>query len=318
MTRRGGKDITNVLKIGTRGSRLALRQAHLISERIKSKHPAVEIEIITIKTKGDKLQDIALVKIGGKGVFVKEIEEALIRGDIHIAVHSMKDVPVDLPDELEIGAIPEREDPRDVLVSKDAKKIEELADGARIGTGSLRRTIQLKRLLPDIEVVPIRGNLDTRIKKIATEDLDGVIVAAAGMRRMGLAKEVSQYIPIEWMIPSAGQGVLGIELRKDNEEIKNLVSFLNHSDTIIKLSAERSFLKHLGGGCQVPIAAHATKLGVRLILRGLVGNVDGSLIISDEVRGPCEDAEEMGRTMAENILQSGGREILEEMYRCDT
>jgi len=318
MPRTGGKDITNVLKIGTRGSRLALRQAYLIAERIKSKHPAVEIEIITIKTKGDKLQDIALVKIGGKGVFVKEIEEALIRGDIHIAVHSMKDVPVDLPDELEIGAIPEREDPRDVLISKDGKKIEELANGARIGTGSLRRTIQLKSLLPDIEVVPIRGNLDTRIKKIATEDLDGILVAAAGMKRMGLAKEVSQYIPIEWMIPSAGQGVLGIELRKDNEEIKNLVSFLNHSDTIIKFSAERSFLKHLGGGCQVPIAAHATKQGNRLILRGLVGNIDGSVVISDEVRGPCENAKEMGRTMADNILEHGGREILEELYRCDT
>jgi hydroxymethylbilane synthase len=317
VTRTGGKDITNVLKIGTRGSRLALRQAQLTAEQIKSKHPAVEIEIITIKTKGDKLQDIALVKIGGKGVFVKEIEEALIRGDIHIAVHSMKDVPVDLPDELEIGAIPEREDPRDVLVSKNDRKIEELASGARIGTGSLRRTIQLKRLLPDIEVVPIRGNLDTRIKKITTEELDGVIVAAAGMRRMGLAKEVSQYIPIEWMIPSAGQGVLGIELRKDDEEIKNLVSFLNHSDTVITLSAERSFLKHLGGGCQVPIAAHAVKQGNRLILRGLVGSVDGRVVISEEVRGACEEAEEMGRTMAENILQRGGREILEEIYRCD-
>lgn len=278
----------------------------------------MDIEIVQIRTKGDKLQDVALVKIGGKGVFVKEIEEALLREDIHIAVHSMKDVPVELPEDLEIGAVPQREDPRDVLVSKKGIKIEELRKGARIGTGSLRRTIQLRQLLPDIEVVPIRGNLDTRIRKIETEDLDGIVVAAAGMRRMGLAGQVSQYIPVETMIPSAGQGILGIELRKGDHDIKNLVSFLNHSDTVIELAAERAFLEHLGGGCQVPIGAYCRKQKDRLILRGLLGRVDGSFIISDEVRGSCTEAAKMGRTMAENILTRGGREILAEMYdSCD-
>jgi hydroxymethylbilane synthase len=275
----------------------------------------LQTKIIAIKTKGDKLQDIALVKIGGKGVFVKEIEEALLREDIDIAVHSMKDVPAELPDDLEMGAIPEREDPRDVLISEDNRKIEELRKGARIGTGSLRRTIQLQNLLPDVEIVPIRGNLDTRIRKIVTEDLDGVVVAAAGMRRMGLAKEISQYIPIEWMIPSAGQGVLGVELRKDDKETKDLVAFMNHLDTAIELSAERTFLKRLGGGCQIPIGAICKKQGDRLILRGLLGSVDGSVIISDEVRGFSEDAEKMGREMGENILSRGGREILEEIYK---
>jgi hydroxymethylbilane synthase len=275
----------------------------------------LQTKIIAIKTKGDKLQDIALVKIGGKGVFVKEIEEALLREDIDIAVHSMKDVPAELPDDLEMGAIPEREDPRDVLISEDNRKIEELRKGARIGTGSLRRTIQLQNLLPDVEIVPIRGNLDTRIRKIVTEDLDGVVVAAAGMRRMGLAKEISQYIPIEWMIPSAGQGVLGVELRKDDKETKDLVAFMNHLDTAIELSAERTFLKRLGGGCQIPIGAICKKQGDRLILRGLLGSVDGSVIISDEVKGFSEDAEKMGRQMGENILSRGGREILEEIYK---
>ncbi len=279
----------------------------------------MDIEIVQIRTKGDKLQDVALVTIGGKGVFVKEIEEALLRGDIHIAVHSMKDVPVELPEDLEIGAVPQREDPRDVLVSRNGRKIEELRKGARIGTGSLRRTIQLLQILPDIEIIPIRGNLDTRIRKIETEDLDGIVVAAAGMRRMGLAGQVSQYIPVEWMVPSAGQGILGIEVRRNDSDIKNLVSFLNHSDTVIELTAERAFLERLGGGCQVPIGAYCRKQGDRLILRGLLGTVNGSLIISDELRGSCTEAAEMGRTMAENILTRGGREILAEMYdSCDT
>ena len=279
----------------------------------------MDIEIVQIRTKGDKLQDVALVTIGGKGVFVKEIEEALLRGDIHIAVHSMKDVPVELPEDLEIGAVPQREDPRDVLVSRNGRKIEELRKGARIGTGSLRRTIQLLQILPDIEIIPIRGNLDTRIRKIETEDLDGIVVAAAGMRRMGLAGQVSQYIPVEWMVPSAGQGILGIEVRRNDSDIKNLVSFLNHSDTVIELTAERAFLERLGGGCQVPIGAYCRKQGDRLILRGLLGTVNGSFIISDELRGSCTEAAEMGRTMAENILTRGGREILAEMYdSCDT
>jgi len=276
----------------------------------------MQIEIVPIKTRGDKMQDIALVKIGGKGVFVKEIEEALLRKEIHVAVHSMKDVPAELPDVLEIVAVPKREDPRDVLITRGNRKMEELPSGARIGTGSLRRTLQLLHYMPDIEIVPIRGNLDTRIKKIDTEDLDGIIVAAAGMRRMGLAGQISQYIPVEWMIPAAGQGVLGLEVRRDDEHTRGLLQFLNHADTIVELTAERAFLMRLGGGCQVPIAAYARKQGDRLILRGLVGSIEPRLIISDEVRGHCGDAAQMGTTMAENILSRGGKAILDEIYKC--
>ncbi len=209
------------IRIGTRGSNLALVQANWVSDRLKSLYPDMSVEVVPIRTRGDRMQNISLVEIGGKGIFVKEIEEALLRGDIDIAVHSMKDVPVDLPDGLIIGAIPEREDPRDVLISREGTKMEGLSKGARLGTGSLRRGMQIKRLMPDIEIVPVRGNIDTRIKKIVTENLDGIIVAAAGMKRMGRGGEISQYIPIEVMMPSAGQGVLGIEMRESDRETQS-------------------------------------------------------------------------------------------------
>ncbi len=260
------------------------------------------------------MQNISLVKIGGKGVFVKEIEEALLRNEIEIAVHSMKDVPVELPEGLEIAAVPEREDPRDVLISKDNMKMEELPKGAKIGTGSLRRTMQLLNFLPDIEVVPIRGNLGTRIKKIETEGLDGIIAAAAGMKRMGWAAKVSQYIPLETMLPSAGQGVLGIETRKDDDTTRAMITFLNHKETLQELSAERAFLRTLGGGCQVPIACIGRKRGDMLILRGLVGSVDGKVVVNDEVRGSIEDGETLGNSLAETILSRGGKAILDSVY----
>ena len=226
----------------------------------------------------------------------------------------MKDVPVELPEELEIGIITEREDVRDVLVSRENRKIEDLPKGARIGTGSLRRGLQLRNLMPDVEIVPIRGNLDTRIKKIKTDNLDGVVVAAAGMKRMGWGKTISQFIPVEVMMPSPGQGALGIELWKDDEEMKEIVSFLNHGASAIEVMAERAFLKELGGGCQVPIAAYGKKCGNELILRGLVGSLDGRIIVSDEVRGNSKDWEELGKKLAENIESRGGREILAEIY----
>jgi len=271
-------------------------------------------EISVIKTKGDRMQNISLAGIGGKGVFVKEIEEALLKGDLAIAVHSMKDVPTELPEELEIGVVTEREDPRDVLISRENVKIEDLPTGARIGTGSLRRALQLRNLMPDVKIVSIRGNLDTRIKKLKTDNLDGVVVAAAGMKRMGWEESVSQFIPIEVMVPSPGQGALGIELRKDDEEIRDIVSFLNHSSSSIEVMAERAFLTQLGGGCQVPIAAFGKKQDDELILRGLVGSLDGEIIIVDEITGNSEDWEELGKKLAENIWSRGGREILEEIY----
>jgi len=274
----------------------------------------VTLEIVPIKTQGDKLQDVALVRMGGKGVFVKEIEEALLAREIDMAVHSMKDVPSELPEELEIGAVPRREDPRDVLVSREGRKLETLPKGARIGTGSMRRTMQLLHLLPDLEVVPIRGNLDTRLKKIEREDLDGIIVAAAGMRRMGLAGEIAQYIPVEWMIPPAGQGALGIEIRKGDGDIMERIAFLHHGDTAAEVFAERAFLARMGGGCQVPLAVHARKQGDRLIVMGLLGSVDGRVVLTEEVRGEARESVAMGKQLAERILSKGGQAILDAFY----
>jgi len=260
------------------------------------------------------MQNVSLMEIGGKGVFVKEIEEALLRSDISMAVHSMKDVPVEIPGGLIIGAVPEREDPRDVLVSRGGRKIERLARGARIGTGSLRRGMQIRALMPDIEIVPIRGNIDTRIRKIATENLDGIILAAAAMKRIGRAAEISQYLPVEVMMPAVGQGVLGIEVREDDSEIRDLIGSLNHPDTAVESAAERAFLKCLGGGCQVPIAGIARKEGDALIMKGLVGSVNGAVRITDEIRGNSSDAEEIGCALAENILARGGRAVLDAAY----
>jgi hydroxymethylbilane synthase len=304
----------NKIRIGTRGSDLALVQANGVSDRLKGLYPDLSVEVVPIRTRGDRMQNIALVEIGGKGVFVKEIEEALLGGDIDVAIHSMKDVPVDLPDGLIIGAIPEREDPRDVLISREGRKMEGLPRGARIGTGSLRRKMQIKSLMPDIEIVPIRGNIETRIKKIVTENLDGIIIAAAGMKRMGRSREITQYIPLEVMMPSAGQGVLGLECREDDRRVEKLIRPLNHPDTMVEISAERVFLRCLGGGCQVPIAGIARKQGDTLVMKGLVGSIDGRVMIMDEVRGNSADWEDMGGTLAENILSRGGRAILEDVY----
>jgi hydroxymethylbilane synthase len=271
------------------------------------------VEISVIKTRGDRIQDVSLSMIGGNGVFVKEIEEALLNKSIDIAVHSMKDVPVELPEELTIGAITEREDPRDALISRGNKKIDDLPENARIGTGSLRRGFQLRNLMPGIEIVSIRGNLNTRIRKLKTDVLDGIIVAAAGMKRMGWEERVSQYIPVEVMMPSAGQGALGIEYRKDDSEIKDIVSFLNDSSFSMEIMAERAFLKGLGGGCQLPIAAYGKKRGDELTLKGLVGSPDGKTVIADQVRGSYGDFEELGRMLAGKILSRGGREILKKV-----
>jgi hydroxymethylbilane synthase len=277
--------------------------------------PAVSVETVVIKTKGDILQDVPLARVGGKGLFVKEIEEALLRDEVDIAVHSMKDVPMELPDGLEIGVMLEREDPRDVLISKDQKRLADLPVGARIGTGSLRRGFQLLHLFPDIEIVPVRGNLDTRIRKIQTHNLDGIIVAASGLKRMGWTDRITQVIPVEIMLPAAGQGVLGIELRKNNGDVRRVVSFLNHPRTWMEVSVERAFLGRLGGGCQLPVAAYGVKEGNDLTVRGLLGSLDGRELIKDEIRGVSEDAEVLGTSLAERILSKGGQAILDEVYR---
>lgn len=304
------------MKIGTRGSALALTQARGIAERLKNQWPALTVDIVVIKTKGDIMQDVPLAAIGGKGLFVKEIEDALLRGEIDIAVHSMKDVPAEIPDGLEITIVSEREDPRDVLVSKKGAKIEDMSAGARIGTGSLRRGFQLRHLFPHMEIVPLRGNLDTRIRKIQSENLDGIIVAAAGMRRMGWTDRITQYIPVEIMLPSVGQGVLGIEMRNDDTNTRNAASFINHPQTWREVTAERAFLKRLGGGCQLPVAAYAVKKEHTLTITGLLGSLDGKMLIKDEVRGHSKNANALGVMLAERLLAKGGQAILEELYQC--
>ncbi|HET6460124.1 MAG TPA: hydroxymethylbilane synthase [Syntrophales bacterium] len=301
--------------MGTRGSLLALTQTNWVAERLKRTAPAVTIETVVIKTKGDVLQDAPLAKVGGKGLFVKEIEDALLRDEVDIAVHSMKDVPMELPEGLEIGVMSEREDPRDVLISKDRVRLEDMPTGARIGTGSLRRGFQLLHFFPDIKLVSIRGNLDTRIRKIQKDGLDGIIVAAAGLKRLGWADRITQVMPMEIMLPAVGQGVLGIELRKDDETVLRTVSFLNHPRTSVEVSAERAFLKRLGGGCQLPVAAYGVKKESELTLRGLLGSLDGRELIKDEVIGSSDDAEVLGTSLAERILSRGGQAILDNVYR---
>jgi len=275
----------------------------------------VSVETVVIKTKGDILQDVPLANVGGKGLFVKEIEDALLRDEVDIAVHSMKDMPMELPDGLEIGVMSEREDPRDVLISKDQRMLEDMPVGARIGTGSLRRGFQLLHLFPDIKLISLRGNLDTRIRKIQTDNLDGIIVAAAGLKRMGWTDRITQVIPVEIMLPAVGQGALGIELRINDEAVRRAVSFINHPRTWVEVSAERAFLKRLGGGCQLPVAAYGVTEGNYLTVKGLLGSLDGRELIRDAVRGVSEDAEVLGTLLAERILSKGGQAILDDVYR---
>jgi len=292
-----------------------LTQSGWVADRIRERRPDALVELVTIRTKGDILQDVALAQIGGKGVFIKEIEEALLRGDVDLAVHSMKDLPAELPEALEIVAIPLREDPRDVLISRGGRKLEEMPRGARIGTGSIRRGIQLLNRMPGLEIVPLRGNLDTRIRKLETEGLDGVILAAAGIRRMGWVSRISQILPVEMMLPAVGQGAIGIEIRRDDARCREAVDFLQDTVTFIEVGAERAFLKGLGGGCQLPIAGFAKKSGGEIVLEGLIGSLDGRVVIRERMAGSVAAFAALGANLAERILAEGGRALLDEAYR---
>ncbi len=309
--------INKKMKIGTRGSRLALTQANWVADRLKERHPRMTVEIVPVRTTGDRMQSVSLSVIGGKGVFVKEIEEALLRGEVDIAVHSMKDMPCEIPEDLAIGAVPDREDPRDVFISGDGRQLDELKPGARIGTGSLRRGLQLRGLVPSVEVVPIRGNLDTRIRKIGREKLDGIVVAAAGLRRMGWEGRATQFISVKQMIPAVGQGALAVEVRRADDATGEIVSLMNDPATSLAVTAERAFLAMLGGGCQVPVAGHATIRDGVLHLDALVGSMDGSVVLRDEVEGPVGEHIQLGKSLARRILSRGGREILASVHACD-
>ncbi len=296
--------------IGTRGSKLALWQANYVKEGIERLYPGIKVELKIIKTKGDIIRDAPLSKIGGKGLFVKEIEESLMRGEIDLAVHSMKDLPTFLPSSLHISAIPRREDPRDVLISKRGG-LKYLPRGARVGTSSLRRQAQLLHIRPDIVPVSLRGNLDTRIKKLTEEGLDAIIVANAGILRMGLEDKITEYLPF---LPAIGQGALGIESRIEDEVINGMVKPLDHPETNTAIRCERAFLRRLEGGCQVPIAGFAEVRGDLLRMTGLVSTLDGKEMIKESEEGDIRDPEALGTRVAERILKRGGSLILKEIY----
>jgi len=304
----------NELRIGTRGSPLALWQANWIKSLIEEEHEDLNVTLTTIKTSGDKIQDVPLAKVGGKGLFTKEIEESLSRYETDIAVHSMKDVPMKLPPGLGLSVITKREDPRDALISRNGKKLDDLPKGARVGTGSFRRTTQLLAYRPDLTIVPLRGNVGTRIEKMESENLDGIILAAAGLKRMGMEDKITEHIDPEIMIPGGGQGAVGIETRQDDPGVMHRVLPLDHDDTHTAVDAERSFLRRLEGGCQVPIGVYATVEGNRIHIRGMVGSLDGKEVHKAERSGVIQDAVQLGDECARELLDKGAKRILDEIY----
>jgi hydroxymethylbilane synthase len=303
-----------IVRIGTRGSKLAIAQSKWVKGVLEAKDPSIKVELVAIKTTGDKVLDSPLSLIGGKGLFVKEIEQALMEDEVDIAVHSMKDVPADLPEGLVLSSFPKREDYRDAFISSQVRKLEDIPSGARIGTSSLRRSTQLLNFRSDLDIVPLRGNVDTRLGKLDSGDLHAIILAAAGLRRLGLSDRITQFIPASLILPAVGQGALGLEVRRDDKETINMLSFMNHKPTEVAVKAERAFLKELGGGCQVPIAAIADIKGEDLFLRGMVGTLDGSKIVADATEGTIKNPEEIGLRLARQLLESGAEKILSDIY----
>jgi hydroxymethylbilane synthase len=302
------------LVIGTRGSALALWQAEWVQTHLRELEPGLSVSLKRIKTTGDRMLETPLAMIGGKALFVKEIEEALTRAEIDLAIHSMKDVPTQLPDGLEILSIPAREDPRDALISRDGALLKKLPMGARIGTSSLRRQAQLLHTRPDFKVVMLRGNVDTRLRKLDAGDYDAILLAAAGLRRLGLEPRITEFLSYDVCLPAISQGALGLEGRSDDRFVRDLVARLEEPSARIAVTAERAFLERLEGGCQVPIAAHATIDNQTLTLQGLIATVDGARLIRGTEEGSIGQAKKVGTTLAERLLSHGGREILKEIY----
>ncbi len=302
------------LRIGTRASQLALWQANWVKSELEKRYPDMEVTLVKIKTIGDKILDVPLAQVGGKGLFVKEIEEAMLRGEIDIAVHSMKDVPTEFPEGLGLHCITEREDPRDAVVSKGIKFID-LPKGAKVGTSALRRQAQLLKARPDLQMVVIRGNVETRMKKLDTEGLDAVILAAAGLNRLGFTENVTELLSTDLSLPAIGQGALGIECNLSNEAVKETIAFFNHPETSYAVRAERALLKRCEGGCQVPIAAFGQVTGDQLTLTGFIASVDGTRTLKESIIGPVDACEHLGSELAERLLRNGGKEILEEVYQ---
>ncbi|UCG13711.1 MAG: hydroxymethylbilane synthase [Deltaproteobacteria bacterium] len=303
-----------VLRIGTRGSVLALWQAEWVRSQLLTSHKGLSVELVTIKTTGDKILDVPLARVGGKGLFVKEIEDALLEDRADLAVHSVKDMPAELPEGLHLAVMPPREDARDVLVSRNHIELAQLEHGARVGTSSLRRASQLLHLRPDLRIEILRGNVDTRLRKLKSEGFDAIVLAAAGLKRMDLEHVISQYLPPDKMLPAVGQGALGIETRTEDGFTNQMVANLGHQPTMITVSSERAYLRRLEGGCQVPIGAHAAIDGEGLIITGMVADLNGKRMIRKTLRGGLLEAELLGDRLAEAVLESGGAEILAEIY----
>jgi hydroxymethylbilane synthase len=302
------------LRIGTRGSALAIQQTQIAVAALHAAWPNLSVDVMHIRTTGDRIQDVPLAKIGDKGLFVKEIEEALLNGRIDWAVHSVKDLPSELPSGLSVGTLAARSDPRDALVARHGLNLATLPENAVIGTSSLRRRAQLLHWRPDLVIVPVRGNVDTRLRKLETDGLDGIVVAAAGLVRMGWEGRISDIIPPEISLPAVGQGALAVEMRSDDEEAHTLFQPLTCTATQATVTAERTFLARLQGGCQVPIAAWATVDDSRLCLRGMISDIDGFTLLKAERWGLVRAPEQVGMVLAEELLQRGGEAILRNIY----
>jgi hydroxymethylbilane synthase len=307
------------LRIGTRASQLALWQANWVKSELEKRYPDLEVVLVKIKTTGDKILDVPLAQVGGKGLFTKEIEEAMLAGAIEVAVHSMKDVPTYFPQGLGLRCITRREDPRDIVILRPGiSSWQDLPIGGRVGTSSLRRKAMLLHTRPDLQMLDIRGNVETRIRKLTDENLDAVVLAAAGMHRLGFTAQISEYLPVDVSLPAIGQGALGLETRIDDAETNALVDFFNHPETAHAVIAERALLARLEGGCQVPIAAYGTVSGEELTLTGLVASVDGVQMLKKTVHGPIKTAAHLGTSLADDLLIKGAGKILNEVYQHET
>lgn len=305
----------NLIRIATRKSPLALWQAEHVAGRLKSIYPGLVVELVGMSTQGDRILDTPLAKIGGKGLFVKELEQGMLEGHADLAVHSMKDVPVTLPEGLHLAVIMEREDPRDAFVSNRYNDVSQLPLGARVGTASLRRQLQLTAYRPDLEILSLRGNVNSRLAKLDAEQYDAIILASAGLKRLGFDKRISSYMTPEQSLPAIGQGAIGIECRYGDERVNRLIAPLNHAETAICVTSERAMNRRLMGGCQVPIAGYAQMDGDGLRMRGLVGEVDGSEVIRAERRERPANAELLGLAVAEDLLSRGAGRILRALYQ---
>lgn len=306
--------MTDTIRIATRQSPLALWQAEYIRDRLLELNEGLKVELVKMVTQGDKILDTPLAKVGGKGLFVKELEVGMLNGDADIAVHSMKDVPVEFPDGLHLAVICEREDPRDAFVSNNFDTFADLPQGATVGTSSLRRQCQVRAHRPDIKIADLRGNVNTRLKKLDEGNYDAIILASAGLKRLGFHDRISAYLETELSLPAIGQGAVGIECRVGDARIHALIDPLNDDHTSICVRAERAMNHRLEGGCQVPIAGYATLDGDTIHMRGLVGRPDGTETVRGEVSGPAADAERLGTELADDLLSRGAKEILAEVY----